>query len=73
LAATIGPNRFQQKRTVSWLISIPRQEILDDTHDSGYHPYIITARRMTSGDLLKYRTGFSWHEATTTKAASIMV
>jgi hypothetical protein len=41
--------------------------------DSGYRTHIITTRQMTSGEPLKYRTGFSGHEAATTKAASILV
>ena len=31
------------------------QEILDVVSDNGYRVYIITASRMASGDLLKYR------------------
>jgi hypothetical protein len=45
LGRTIGPNRFQRNRPVPWLMSIQRQKILDDAHDSGYHAYIITTRR----------------------------
>src|SRR4029077_9193931 len=58
-AAHIGPNRFHQNRTVSWLMSIPRSASRSSTlrSDSGYRTYIITTRRMTSGELLKYRNG----------------
>ena len=58
-AANIGPNRFHQNRTVSWLMSIPRSAKRSSTlrSDSGYLRYIITTRRMTSGELLKYRNG----------------
>ena len=54
-AANIGPNRFHQNRTVSWLMSIPRSAKRSSTFrsDSGYRTYIITTRRMTSGELLK--------------------
>ena len=58
-AADIGPNRFHQNRTVSWLMSIPRSAKKSSTFrsDSGYRTYIITTRRITSGELLKYRNG----------------
>ena len=58
-AANIGPNRFHQNRTVSWLMSIPRSARRSSTlrNDSGYLTYIITTKRMTSGELLKYRNG----------------
>ena len=58
-AANIGPNRFHQNRTVSWLMSIPRSARRSSTlrSDRGYLTYIITTRRMTSGELLKYRNG----------------
>jgi hypothetical protein len=58
-AANIGPNRFHQNRTVSWLISIPRSARRSSTlrSDSGCFTYIITTRRTTSGELLKYRNG----------------
>ena len=51
-----GPNRFHQNRTVPWLMSIPRSASKSSTlrSDSGYLTYIITTRRMTSGELLKY-------------------
>jgi hypothetical protein len=50
----MGPNRFHQKRTVSWLISIPRSAKRSSTlrSESGYLTYIMTTRRMTSGELL---------------------
>jgi hypothetical protein len=40
-------------------MSIPRSAKRSSTlrSDSGYLTYIITTRRMTSGDLLKYRNG----------------
>src|SRR5271157_3306279 len=52
-AANIGSNRFHQNRTVSWLMSIPRSARRSSTlrSDSGYFTYIITTRRMTSGEL----------------------
>src|ERR1039458_437885 len=55
----IGQNRFHQNRTVSWLMSIPRSERRSSTlrSDSGYFTYIISARRIISGELLKYRKG----------------
>src|SRR5271167_397788 len=58
-AANIGPNRFHQNRTVSWLRWIPRSAKRSSTlrSDSGYLTYIITTRRITSGELLKYRNG----------------
>ncbi len=58
-AANTGPKRFHQKRTDSWLISIPRSCSKSSTFrsDSGNRTYIITARRMISGDVLKLRNG----------------
>ena len=58
-AANIGPNRFHQNRTVSWQMLIPRSAKRSSTlrSDSGYLTYITTTRRMTSGELLKYRNG----------------
>jgi hypothetical protein len=55
----MGPNLFHQNRTVSWLMSIPRSDKRSSTlrSDSGYFTYIITARRIISGELLKYRKG----------------
>jgi hypothetical protein len=54
-AANIGPKRFHQYRTVSWLISMPRSCRRSSTFrsDSGNRTYIITSRRITSGDVLK--------------------
>src|ERR1700756_1920466 len=45
-AANIGPNRFHQNRTVSWLMSIPRSARRSSTlrSDSGYLTYIITIK-----------------------------
>src|SRR5271165_1447709 len=64
-AGNIGPNRFHQNRTVSWLMSIPRSASRSSTlrSDSGYLTYIITTRRMTSGELLKYRNGLLMAQA----------
>src|SRR5450432_2922680 len=57
--ANTGPNRFHQNRTVSWLMSIPRSARRSSTlrSDSGYLTYIKTTRRITSGEMLKYRNG----------------
>ena len=43
------------------LMSIPRSARRSTTlrSDNGYFTYIITTRRMTSGELLKYRKGLS--------------
>jgi hypothetical protein len=56
---TWGQTGSNQNRTVSWLMSIPRSAKRSSTlrSDSGYLTYIITTRRMTSGELLKYRNG----------------
>src|SRR5271169_4765419 len=64
-AANIGPTRFHQNRTVSWLMSIPRPAKRSSTlrSDSGYRTYIITTRWITSGELLKYRNGLLMTEA----------
>ena len=45
--------------------SIPRSARRSSTlrSDSGYLTYIITTRRMTSGDLLKYRNGLLMAQA----------
>ena len=58
-AANIGPNRFHQNRTVSWLMSIPGSARRSSTlhSESGRLTYIIMTRRMTSGEPLKYRNG----------------
>jgi hypothetical protein len=57
--ANIGPNLFHQRRTVSWQMSIPRSNSRSSTFrsDSGKRTYIITTRRITSGDELKRRNG----------------
>jgi hypothetical protein len=57
--ANIGPNRFHQNRTVSWLMSIPRSAKRSSTlrSGSGHLTYIIMTKRTTSGELLKYRNG----------------
>ena len=59
-AANSGPNRFHQYRTVSWQMSMPRSDSRSSTcrSDSGNRTYIITASRMISGELLKYRKRF---------------
>ena len=59
--ANSGPNRFHQNRTVPWLMSMPRSNTRSSTlrNDSGNRTYIITARRMISGEELKYRNGFT--------------
>jgi hypothetical protein len=46
---------FHQNRIVSWLMSIPRSAKRSSTFrsDSGYRTYIMTTRRITSGELLK--------------------
>jgi hypothetical protein len=51
--------RFHQNRIVSGLMSIPRSASRSSTlrSDRGYRTYIITTRRITSGELLKYRNG----------------
>ena len=53
-AAKIGPKRFHQNLIVSWLTSIPRSWRRSSTlrSDSGNRTYIITARRMISGEVL---------------------
>ena len=53
--ANIGPNRFHHIRTVSWQMSIPRSQGRSSTFRklSGKRTYIITTRRITSGDELK--------------------
>ena len=60
-AAYIGPNPFHECRTVSWQMSIPRSNYRPSTFRKlrGKRTYIITTRRMTSGDELKYRNGLA--------------
>ena len=60
-AANIGPNRFNQSRTVSWQMPMPRSNSRSATFrsDSGYFTYIITTSRITSGDGSNQRNG-SW-------------
>ena len=57
--ANFGPNLFHQKRTVSWLMSMPRSWSRSSTFlsNSGNRTYIITARRMISWLVLKYLNG----------------
>ena len=57
--ANIGPNLFHQNRTVSWQRSMPRSNSRSSTFRklSGKRTYIITTRRITSGDELKRRNG----------------
>ena len=59
--ANIGPNRFHQSRTVSWQISMPRPNSRSSRLRSanGNRIYIITTKRITSGDKLKYRNRLS--------------
>jgi hypothetical protein len=45
-------------------------KIAELASDSGYFTYIISTRRITSGELLKYGTGLSSPETTTTKHGS---
>ena len=54
-------NLFHQKRTVSWLMSIPRSNSRASTFrsDSGNRTYIMTTRRMISGEELKQRNGLA--------------
>ena len=54
-AANIGPNLFHQSRTVSWQMSMPRSNSRSSTfrRHSGNRTYIITTRRITSGEELK--------------------
>jgi hypothetical protein len=49
------PNRFHQNRTISWVMSMPRScsRFSMFRNDDGWRTYIITARRMISGDVLK--------------------
>src|SRR5271166_1753761 len=58
-------NRFHQNRTVSWLMSNPRSASRSSTlrSESGYRTYIITTKRITSGELLKYRNGLLMAQA----------
>ena len=53
------PRHIVPVANASWLMSIPRSARRSSTlrRDSGYLTYIITTRRMTSGELLKYRNG----------------
>src|SRR5271165_13134 len=53
-------------------MSIPRSARRSSTlrSDSGYLTYIITTRRMTSGELLNIGTGCSWPELTTCRGAA---
>jgi hypothetical protein len=59
--ANNGAKRFHQWRTVSWLMSMPRSASRSSTflRLSGYFTYIITARRITSGEELKWRNGLA--------------
>ena len=61
-AAKIGLNLFHRARIVSWLMSMPRSCSRSSTFrsESGNRTYIITARRMISGDVLKYRNGLAF-------------
>ena len=68
-AANIGPNRFHQKpdrlvADVDPTLGLKRSSTLRS--DSGYLTYIITTRRITFGELLKYwlPRGRSYHSQT---------
>ena len=54
-AANSGPNLFHHSRTVSWQITMPRSASRSSTFRklSGKRTYIITIRRITSGEELK--------------------
>lgn len=58
-AKNIGPKLFYQKRSVLWLISIPRSWSRSSTlrSESGNRMHIITAKRLTSGLVLKHLKG----------------
>ena len=58
-AANIGPNLSHQNRTVSWQIYMQRtcRRSSSLRRDSGNRKYIFTARRMTSGFVLRQRVG----------------
>lgn len=54
-----GPNLRHRNRTISWLMSISGSCSRSSTlrSDNGNRMFIITARRMISGEVLKYRKG----------------
>jgi hypothetical protein len=58
-AANIGPNWFRQKtdRVMADVDHALGQEILDVAQRQRVLTYIITTRRIASGELLKYRNG----------------
>jgi hypothetical protein len=58
-ATSIGLNPFQQKRTVSWLISILRRYGKSSTlrSESGNRTHISTTRRMTLSEVMKQQKG----------------
>jgi hypothetical protein len=62
-AVNICPNRLRHTRTVSWQMSMPRSWHRSSTcrGDRGNPICITTARRITSGDVLKYRNEFRIH------------
>jgi hypothetical protein len=51
--------RLPENRTVSWQRSTPRSARRSSTlrSDSGYFTHVITARRITSGELLEQQNG----------------
>ena len=57
--ASIGLNPFHHIRAVSWQMSMPRSNSRSSTfrNDSGNRTYIITTKRITSGDELNRRNG----------------
>jgi hypothetical protein len=60
-AANIGPNRFHQCRTVAWQIRPALEQQIFDVpqREEGKRTYIITTRRMISGEELKQRNGLA--------------
>ena len=60
-AANIGPSLFHYSPTVSWQMSMPRSNSKSSTFRrlSGKRTYIMTTRRITSGEEWKYRNGFA--------------
>jgi hypothetical protein len=70
--ANMGPNRFHQYRTVSSPMSIPpwpRDRSSTLRSNTGHFTHIITTRRITSDELLKYRNGSLKPDAPKAKTA----
>ncbi len=57
----MGPNLFHQSLTVSWQMSIPRscKRFSTFRSESGNFTYIITTKRITSGDESNQRNGLA--------------